>query len=170
MAVQELLRLGNPQLYMISELVEEQELGDMARVVADLHDTLIHFREEWGPARAVAAPQIGVLKRLVYMFIDEPTVFINPVLSNFSSEKFEVWDDCMSFPELLVRIRRHESCTITFRDLDWNEHSEELTSLSELLQHECDHLDGILAISRAIDSRSIVLKTEREYTTGMSAN
>lgn len=170
MAVQKLLRLGNPRLYEVSRPVERQELSELTRVVTDLHDTLMHFRDEWGPARAVAAPQIGVLKRLVYMFTDEPTVFINPVLSNFSSEMIELWDDCMSFPELLVRVRRYKSCTVTYRDLDWNEHSTKLTSLSELLQHECDHLEGILAISHAIDSRSIVLKTEREYAIGLSAN
>ena len=170
MAVQELLRLGNPRLYKVCAPVGEHELHEMKQVVTDLHDTLMHFREEWGPARAVAAPQIGVSKRLVYMFINEPTVFINPVLGNFSTEMFELWDDCMSFPELLVRVQRHESCTVSYRDLEWNEHSVEFTSLSELIQHECDHLDGILAISRAIDVRSIILKTEREYIAGASAN
>ncbi len=170
MAVRELLRLGNPKLYEVCADVEQYELHEMANVVSDLHDTLLHFREQWGPARAVAAPQIGVMKRLIYACIDDPKVLVNPVISEQSPEKFELWDDCMSFPELLVRVERHRTCTIRYRDLDWNEHVERLIDLSELLQHECDHLDGILAISRAIDSRSIILRSETAFAVGQTAN
>ena len=75
----------------------------------------------------------------------------------------ELWDDCMSFPELLVKVRRHAQCTIRFRDLAWNEHRMDLDGdLSELLQHECDHLDGILAVSRAIDGKSFGMRSQRE--------
>jgi peptide deformylase len=142
----------------------------MKGVVSDLHDTLMAFRREFGPARAVAAPQIGVLKRLVYMHIDAPEVFINPVIEEPSEEMFELWDDCMSFPELLVRVRRHRSCRIRYRDLEWNEHTRLLTDLSELLQHECDHLDGVLATMRALDERSIILRSERRFAEGPTAN
>jgi peptide deformylase len=142
----------------------------MAGVVKDLHDVLMAFRERYGPARAIAAPQIGVLKRLIYLNIDKPFVIVNPVLSNLSDETFELWDDCMSFPELLVRVRRHRTCTMTFRDLDWTEHSWMLTDLSELLQHEYDHLDGILATMRAVDDRSIILRSERRFAAGPRAN
>jgi len=170
MAVRTLLRLGNPRLFQPCEPVLHAELASVHSVVDDLHDTLSAFRDEYGPARAVAAPQIGVLKRLIYMNIDGSKVFINPVLSDRSKEMFEIWDDCMSFPELLVRVRRHRSCTITYRDLDWNEHTEHLTDLSELLQHECDHLDGILATMRAVDERSIILRSERRFVEGATAN
>lgn len=170
MAVRELLRLGNPKLYEVCVDVERYELHEMDDVASDLHDTLLHFREQWGPARAVAAPQIGVMKRLIYMFVDETKVLVNPVISELSPETFELWDDCMSFPELLVRVERHRTCTVRYRDLDWNEHVERLSDLSELLQHECDHLDGILAISRAIDSRSIILRSEKASAVGQKVN
>jgi peptide deformylase len=80
---------------------------------------------------------------------------VNPVLSDMSEDMFELWDDCMCFPNLLVKVRRHRRCTLLFRDLEWVEHTWYLEDdLSELLQHEVDHLDGILATQRAIDDRS----------------
>jgi peptide deformylase len=134
----------------------------MRAVAADLHDTLMAFREEFGMGRAIAAPQIGVVKRLVYMYVNgHATEFINPVLEDKSPETIEVWDDCMCFPELLVRVARHKSCRIRYRNLDWQEEEMHLEDdLSELLQHECDHLDGVLAVSRAIDGRSFALRSE----------
>ena len=119
------------------------------------------FRKRCGAGRAIAAPQIGVAKRLVYMNIDEPVVFVNPVIDAQSAGTFELWDDCMSFPDLLVRSNVTGSCRITYRDLGWIEHSLMLSdSLAELLQHECDHLDGVLAVMRAVDSRAFALRSQ----------
>ncbi len=143
------------------------EMPALKAVVDDLHDTLMAFRARYKAGRAVAAPQIGVAKRLIYMHIDHPTVFVNPVLEERSEEMIELWDDCMSFPDLLVRVRRHRSCKIAYRDLDLNEQSMPLEGdLSELLQHEYDHLDGILAVSRAVDGQAFCLRSELHNTAG----
>ena len=102
--------------------------------------------------------------RLIYMFIDKPVVFINPVIEQKSKETITVWDDCMCFPDLLVKVRRHKSCRISYKNMSWE--NKALTvegSLSELLQHEYDHLDGILAISRAIDKKSVILKSQKNF-------
>ena len=164
MPVREILLLGNPKLYEKSRPIEFDELDDLKPVVSDLHDTMLDFRKRYGAGRAIAAPQIGVMKRLIYMHIDGPTVFINPQLTDKSSEMMTVWDDCMSFPELLVRVKRHRSCTIRFVDMDWQKRQMPLEAdLSELLQHEYDHLDGILAVSRAFDSRSFAIKSQKQY-------
>jgi peptide deformylase len=161
MAVCEILLLGNPRLYEVCLPVVPKELAGLAGTVEDLHDTLIDFRKRCGTGRAIAAPQIGVAKRLVYMNIDEPVVFINPVIDLQSAETFELWDDCMSFPDLLVKVRRHCNCRVTYRDLGWIEHSLMLSdSLAELLQHECDHLDGVLAVMRTVDSRAFALRNQ----------
>ncbi|NND73322.1 MAG: peptide deformylase [Rhodothermales bacterium] len=161
MAVRDILQLGNPLLYESTREVEISELDYVKRVVVDLHDTMMSFRENYGIGRAIAAPQIGEMIRLVYMNTGAPTVFINPVLDELSEERMELWDDCMSFPDLLVRVERHQSCRITYRDLNWALQRDYLSEgLSELLQHECDHLDGILAVSRAIDSRSFSFRQE----------
>ena len=160
MVVKEILPLGTPQLYEKSLSVSSEGLNAIEVIVQDLHDTLMAFRAKYGVGRAIAAPQIGIKKRLIYMNIDQPVVIINPHLVNLSEEMITLWDDCMCFPDFLVRVSRHKSMTILFRDLQWNEQSLEIEGdLSELLQHEYDHLDGILAFSRAIDHQSYSLRS-----------
>ena len=145
MAVKKILLLGNRQLYQVSKHVTRNELDLLRPVISDLHDTMMNFREKYGTGRAIAAPQIGVKKRLVYMHIDKPFVFINPEIYRKSKKMTEVWDDCMSFPNLLVKVKRHKSCLIKYKDADWQYKELYLEAdLSELLQHEVDHLDGIL--------------------------
>jgi peptide deformylase len=165
MTVRDILLLGNPRLYEVSKPVQEGDLQDLSAVVSDLHDTLLEFRRKYGAGRAIAACQIGFAKRLIYMFIDRPVVFVNPSLENKSEAMMEVWDDCMCFPDLLVKVMRHRNCTIRFRDLSFKEQTMELEGdLSELLQHEYDHLDGILAVSRAIDGHSFALRRQLRPT------
>lgn len=78
---------------------------------------------------------------------------VNPILDGKSAEMIEIWDDCMSFPELLARVSRHKSCRVRYRNLAWQEEEMYVEGdLSELIQHECDHLDGVLAVSKAIDA------------------
>jgi peptide deformylase len=164
MPVRDILLLGNPRLYEVSEAIQEEDLKHLPAVVSDLHDTLLEFRRKYGAGRAIAACQIGFAKRLIYMLIDRPVVFVNPSLENRSEEMMEVWDDCMCFPDLLVKVMRHKSCTIRFRDMSFKEQSMKLEGdLSELLQHEYDHLDGILAVSRAISGRAFALRSQRPY-------
>lgn len=149
------LPLGDPRLYEKCEPVQQHEVAALQPAITDLLDIILEFRARYQAGRAIAAPQIGVMKRLICMNIDRPVVIFNPVLSNLSEEMMELWDDCMCFPNLLVRLRRHRRITMTFHDADWMEQRWELSDdLSELLQHEYDHLEGILATQRAIDDRS----------------
>ena len=164
MSVRQVLLLGNPQLYKKSEYVLAEEMETMQSVVVDLHDTLMNFLKQHGAGRAIAAPQIGVMKSIIYMSMDnESTVFINPRLLDKSEEMIEVWDDCMCFPDLLVKVIRHKSCRIRYRNQDWKEESMILNGdLSELLQHEYDHLEGVLVVSRAMDGKSFALKSQKQ--------
>ena len=100
------------------------------------------------------------MKRLIYMCIDTQVVFINPSLTDKSKEMMVVWDDCMSFADLRVRIRRPRSVSIRFQDRRGEEHHWEDMgpSLSELFQHEIDHLDGVLGVDRALDRDALVLR------------
>jgi peptide deformylase len=162
MAVRAVLQLGNPELYVRSTVVGPDDVAALLPVADDLRDTLRDFRARWGAGRAISAPQIGVRKRLVWLDVPEPIAVFNPVLSLPSARMMEVWDDCLCFPDLLVRVLRHESCTLTFHDQDWREHSRPLEGpLSELLQHEVDHLDGVLAVSRAAGDQAFALRSER---------
>jgi peptide deformylase len=87
--------------------------------------------------------------------LDKPIVIINPVFEYLSEEMFELWDDCMSFPNLLVKVKRHKNLTIKYLDERWHPQIWQVKdAISELLQHEYDHLDGILCTMRAIDNQS----------------
>jgi len=167
MASRNILLLGNPLLNQRSEPVQAAELCAAVAVGRDLQDTMNGFRAKHGWGRAIAAPQIGVLKRIVYLQIDKPWLLINPVVAALSQEMIELWDDCMSFPDLLVRVRRHACFTMTYHDENWREHQLRIDGvLSELLQHEIDHLDGVLAVSRAIDGASFALQSQRHLLAG----
>ena len=97
------------------------------------------------------------------MHIGVPVILFNPRLEDMSEEMIEVWDNCMSFPDLLVKVKRHRNGRVVYHDLEWKECDLVLGgNLSELLQHEYDHLDGILATQRAIDGKSFALKSEEE--------
>ena len=169
MAIRDILLLGNPQLYRQSEAVRKSELSTVLGIGADLHDTMMDFRRRHGWGRAIAAPQISVRKRIVFLHVDKPWLLINPTLEAASAETIEVWDDCMSFPDLLVRVRRHASITLRWRDESWQERTLPVEGvLSELLQHELDHLDGILAVAKAVDGASFALQSERSLLKGAS--
>ncbi|HMQ61822.1 MAG TPA: peptide deformylase [Flavilitoribacter sp.] len=152
----DVLLLGDSRLYQPCAAIMQHELPELPDIVNAMANVILEFRARYGAGRAIAAPQLGVMKRLVVLNIDRPVAMINPELFDLSQEMMELWDDCMSFPNLLVRLRRHRRCKLRFRDLQWQEHTWELEDdLSELLQHECDHLDGILATSRALDEKSL---------------
>ena len=155
MKLNRVLQLGNPLLYEKSEPVKHSELAALRPVFRDLHDIILEFRAKYNAGRAIAAPQIGVMKRVICWNVETPKVIINPEITFLSEELMELWDDCMSFPNLLVRLKRHKSCSLTFLDENWTKQTWHLEDdLSELFQHEFDHLDGILATQRAINDRS----------------
>ena len=155
----EILLLGNPKLYEVSEKVKHEELEDLRPVFDDMFDCIRGIRRDYGFGRAIAAPQIGVQKRLICMLTDKPYVIINPTLEFVGDEMMELMDDCMSFPKLLVRVRRYRHCILRYLDENWVLNEKQMDDdMSELIQHEYDHLDGILATMRAIDNKSFVMK------------
>ena len=155
----EILLLGNPKLYEKSEEVKFGELESLRPVFTDLFDCIRAIRRDYGFGRAIAAPQIGVQKRVICMLTDKPYIIINPELEFIGDEKMELWDDCMSFPKLLVRVQRYRHCILRYYDENWNRQEMRMEDdMAELIQHEYDHLDGILATMRALDSRSFAMK------------
>jgi peptide deformylase len=164
--LKDILLLGDERLYQICDPLTSEDNALITDIVQDLHRAMMEFRARYNAGRAIAAPQLGYMKRLIYMNIDgSPTVFINPELYYKSDEMMELWDDCMSLPNLLVRLQRHRTISIRFQDQYWHTHEWELTDdLSELLQHEYDHLDGILCTMRAMDKHSFRWKPTPDST------
>jgi peptide deformylase len=160
-AIREILQLGNPELWKASTRVDEPRAADVQETITDLRDTLADFRNRFEFGRAIAAPQIGVHKRLLLVTLARPEPLINPELINASRDLMELWDDCFSFPNLMVRVRRHRSVRVRYLDaFGVSQTIEAEGDLAELLQHEIDHLDGVLAVDRAIDSHSFALRSE----------
>ena len=157
----DILLLGDPGLRRRSRGVPD--LGSAAFRSAErrLHETLRAFRAAHGFGRAVSAPQIGVPQRLIAANLGEgPFSIVNPEITWRSTATFTMWDDCMSFPSLLVRVRRHRSISVRFttgegEPVVWENLAPDV---SELLQHEMDHLDGVLAIDHALDRDAIVTR------------
>ncbi len=155
----EILLLGDERLYQVCDEVREDELESLRPVFEDMFDCIRAIRRELGFGRAIAAPQIGVSKRIICMLTDRPYVIINPSLEFVGDEMMELMDDCMSFPGLLVKVRRYRHCILRYTDENWQRQEKAMDNdMSELIQHEYDHLDGILATMRAVDSRSFVMK------------
>lgn len=166
MAVKEILRLGNPGLWKVCATVEEPDSKETKQFILDLKDTLENFKKKNGFGRAIAAPQIGVLKRIIYVNFPKEKIsgaMINPKIVKKSKENIRVWDDCFSFPELLVKVERAKEIRVEYQNEDGENHTITAKGdLSELLQHEIDHLDGILAVQRAIDGKSFTFRGEWE--------
>lgn len=165
MPIREILLLGDPQLWRPSEAVTDVRSTETKEIIGDLAATLANFCAGHGFGRAIAAPQIGAHRRILFVNMNDgtfgPAPLINPKIVRSSSEMMELWDDCFSFPELMVRVRRHVEIEVSFTDE--NGQAQIVTArgdFSELLQHEIDHLDGILATDRAIDERSFALRSE----------
>jgi len=159
MLLDKILKLGDPLLHEMSEPVSREELINLEDDVDLLDDLILKFRKIYGMGRGIAAPQIGLMKRLICLNLKgKRYTIINPKLTDFSKDMMELWDDCMSFPNLMVKVKRHRSCTLTYRDENWEQKKWKMKDdLSELIQHEYDHLEGILATQRAIDDRAFRL-------------
>ena len=166
MPLREILQLGNPALWQLSMPVEEPASATTQSQIRDLSDTLDAFRQATGYGRGIAAPQIGILKRMIFIRM-LPEGFCGPLINPhivWSSEaRFELWDDCFSFPDLMVRVRRASSVRVEYSDeRGLSRQLEAEGDLSELLQHEIDHLDGILAVQRAISPQAFATRAEWE--------
>jgi peptide deformylase len=132
-------------------------------VIRDLRGTLNTFRRQHGFGRGIAAPQIGESIRIVYIDHDYTGALINPRIVSRTTSTFGLWDDCFSFPDILVWLRRNRSITVSFQNEEGVHSTLKASgSLSELLQHEIDHLDGILSIDRARSTKDIILRSEKK--------
>lgn len=161
MATREILLLGNPALREKCRPVRSFGAERLEQVAQDLRDTLEEFRSRNGFGRGIAAPQIGATERLIFVDAGTPLAMVNPQIFRRSRKTMTLWDDCFSFPDLLVKVKRHLAISMRYQDLQGRKHTLEADgALSELLQHEVDHLDGILAIDRAVDSRHIAYRSE----------
>lgn len=166
MPVKEIIELGNPFLWERSSPVEEPSSSSVLELVHDLEDTLNAFRAEHEFGQGISAPHIGVLKRVVVIDM-RPDGFsgalINPEIASESSERYETWVSCLSFPELLIRVSRASEVRVAYLDIEGTPQTLDATGeLAALLQREIDHLDGVLAVDKAVSQRAFMSRAEWE--------
>ncbi len=165
MAVRDVLQLGNPILRDTSAPVDDPAAGDIADLIVDLEDTLAHWKSTTGYGRGIAAPQIGVLRRVIFLNVGgcNPWPMINPEIVDASDDTIVVWDACLSFLTIFFCVTRHARVSVSYQDVyGVTQRVDAEGDLAELLQHEIDHLDGILALDRICDHRTIISREEFE--------
>jgi peptide deformylase len=164
MAVRRIRQLGDPMLRVRCARGQTPTSAATRLVADDLRDTLRVAKEKYKMGRALAAPQIGAPVRIVFVQMDKQRwTMINPEISDVGRDDFLVWDDCFSFPNLLVRVTRAYQITVSFTDLKGKQRTLPLEgAMAELLQHEIDHLDGILAVDRPSGLDPFAFRSEFE--------
>ncbi len=167
MPIRPVLQLGDPLLRQKALSVLDPTARKIHDLVRDLADTLAHWRAKTGYGRGIAAPQLGILQRVIFLQLPgaEPWPLINPEIIERSEEKIIVWDACLSFLSIFMQVERHRQITVRYQNLDGETLELKVgddRNLSELLQHEIDHLDGILAIDRVVDLKTICTREEFE--------
>lgn len=158
MAVIKVLRLGNPQLRLKSTPVSQDEIGtkDFKRLIRDMFDTM-RFEQGIG----LAAPQIGVLKKLVIVGIQEENprypdapqieehILINPIITPLADPGKGYWEGCLSVPGMRGFVERPSKIKLEYYDEKWNYVNKIVEGFPAVVyQHECDHLEGVLYVDR----------------------
>jgi peptide deformylase len=172
----EIAQLGQPVLRRVADLVPLSLLGSepFQELVREMVDTL-----NASGGVGLAAPQVFVSLRLFLAVIGplrageeaKAVVFINPRIANTSAEIDSAWEGCLSFPELSVLVPRHRAVRVEYLDLEGKPQFLELEGFpARVVQHETDHLDGILTLDRAASTQDIVktseLETVKRYRAG----
>ena len=160
MAVRRVLKMGDPLLYRKAEPVKGFNAPELDALVADMFDTMAALN-----GAGLAAPQIGVSQRVVIFSVESnprypdvehvpTTVLINPILTPIGDEKEEGWEGCLSVPGLRGLVARHRSLRYTGFDQHGTPIDRTVSGFhARVVQHECDHLDGILYPMRLRDIR-----------------
>lgn len=147
MAVRPILVIPDQRLRSVADPIAE--VDEEIRILAkDMLDTMYD-----APGIGLAAPQIGVLKRIVVIDVagegekPDPMVLINPEITRFGEEVQVTEEGCLSIPELYYEVERPSAVTVKYTDLDGKEVVKDADGkLAVCIQHELDHLDGVLYI------------------------
>ncbi|WP_444997811.1 peptide deformylase [Aliikangiella sp. IMCC44359] len=158
MAVKEILRMGDPRLQQVSEVVNNVLSDELKQLIEDMFDTMKAYQ-----GAGLAAPQIGVQKRVVIFGVENNdrypdadsvplTVLINPEIEVLSVDKRGYWEGCLSIPGMRGYVERPAHIRYRGLDADGNQIEREVTGFHAIVvQHECDHLDGVLYPMRMED-------------------
>jgi peptide deformylase len=160
----EIVKLGNPKLRLVSEPIPESEFGTSE--LQKISELLFHMMKTKGGV-GIAAPQIGINKRMFVFGMEKHpvytsmvpvpyTVLINPELSFLTEEKEESYEGCLSIGSLRAKVPRYKKIFYTGFDVEGNKIEREVTEFhARVIQHEYDHLDGIVFLDRVVNYKSL---------------
>ncbi|KQV84516.1 peptide deformylase [Rhizobium sp. Root1220] len=147
MTIKPLIILPDPLLRQVSKPIERVD-SDLQRLADDMLDTMYD-----APGIGLAAIQIGVLRRVLVIDVSregeekQPLVFINPEVVTSSNERSVYEEGCLSIPDYYAEVERPATVSVKYLDRDGKEQMVEADSLlATCLQHEIDHLNGVLFI------------------------
>ena len=158
MSVREILKMGDPRLLRQAEVVTEFGTPELQTLIADMFDTMYAAN-----GAGLAAPQIGINKQLViFGFKQTPgsddapavpeTILLNPIITPLSDEIDEAWEGCLSVPGLRGVVPRWSRVRYEGVDQHGVSICREVDGFhARVVQHECDHLDGVLYPMRIED-------------------
>jgi len=170
MALLKIARMGNPVLKVPAEPVEDPTAPEVAQLVSDMVETMAD-----ASGTGLAAPQVHVSKRIVVFYVDEGrdareggegdgvplTVLINPEIEPLSDEMESGIEGCLSIPSMMGEVPRYTHIRYTATDLAGNRFEREAHGFhARVVQHECDHLDGILYPQRIENMQSFGFNDE----------
>ena len=169
MAILKIAKMGNPVLHKVADPVVDPVGENIASLVEDMKDTLIDIS-----ANGLAANQVYVSKRVIVYRVTEhqipPSsnmkpidwqVLINPVITPLTEEKKPIWERCLSVPGLHGKVDRYTHIELNAKNLNWEDISITARGFhAMLLQHEYDHLDGILYPMQMTDMSTLAYNSE----------
>ena len=167
MAVRRVLKMGDPDLLRVSEPVKVLDNSELDELIADLWETM---EAEGGVG--IAAPQVGVAQRVVVFGLEESerypeapaiprTVLINPEIEPTGNDAVDGWEGCLSVPGMRGVVPRLLRIRYSGFDAKGQRFEREVEDFhARVVQHECDHLDGILYPMRIQDMRLFGFESE----------
>ncbi len=176
MAIHKVLRMGEPGLLRVSKPVTDFNTVYLDSLISDMWETM---QVENGAG--LTAPQIGVnLRVVIFGFENNPrypdaleiptTVLINPEISMLSDETEECWEGCLSVPGMRALVPRNTHIRYSGFDAAGHRFTREVKDFhARVVQHECDHLDGILYPQRITNMQSFGFREELESNGMMTA-
>ncbi len=158
------LELGDPLLRQQAQPVTDPAAPEVQALIIDLWDTLRDFQQRNGWGRALAAPVIGVgLRVIVIAFEGQELALINPRFESWGRSQALDYECCITFGAIWGAVYRPEQVVVVALDANGVEQRFEAAgSLSRLLQHEIDHLDGLVWLDREPDAATICTTRERK--------
>ena len=140
--------------HVLRERAEELELYKAGGEIGErLGEVLVRYREEFDVGRGLAAPQIGISKRVFVTFLDDKVqIYINPEIVRQSEKTNYCRELCLSSGIMSAGVERPESITMKWLDQNGEEHKQEFDGfLARLMQHEFDHLEGVVNLDKAVE-------------------